>query len=197
MGELLQLEDFSAALTNLANVAAQHDTKSLEKKSFDSGYRDGWNDAFAEARTQDKKARQDIAGALQELSFTYFEARQHIMGSFRPLLQAMMDGVLPHASKAALIPFVQQEMEALADMVEPPIKIACAPSNVPLLQEIVGKSASLPIDIEAEETLTSTQIQLRYTDGFSSLDTETTVKRIQAAIEQFFTPEQTEEPKHA
>lgn len=189
MGQLLQLEDFAGPASGAGNPAAQINTKAVEKKSFDTGYRDGWNDAFSEARSEDSKARSNIASALQELGFTYFEARQHIMGSFRPLLQAMMDGVLPHASHASLIPFVQQEMAKLADMVEPPIKIVCAPSNVAHLQEIAGQNASLPIEIVPEETLASTQIQLRYADGFSSLDTDATVKRIQAAIEEFFATE--------
>ncbi|MEM9581662.1 MAG: hypothetical protein AAGA08_00950 [Pseudomonadota bacterium] len=197
MGHIVQLEDFAHPTAGIASPTTQVDTKAVEKKSFDAGYRDGWNDAFAEARTEDSKARSNISNALQELSFTYFEARQHIMGSFKPLLQAMMEGVLPHASRAALIPFVQQEMSKLADMVEPPIKLICAPQNVVHLQEIVSQNESLPIEVVGEDILAPSQIQLRYADGFSSVDTEETVKRIQAAIEAFFAPEQSEDQQYA
>ena len=103
MAQILQLEDFSISNPGVFNSAPQISTKAIQKESFDSGYRDGWNDAFAEARSEDSKARTNISSSLQELAFTYFEARQHIMGSFRPLLQAMMDGVLPHASRPFLM----------------------------------------------------------------------------------------------
>lgn len=199
MGQILQLEDFSmpAAAQAAPATTAAIDTKAIEKKSFDHGYRDGWNDAFAEARTEDSKSRSNISSALQELGFTYFEARQHIMGSFKPLLQAMMESVLPHASRAALIPFVQQEMSKLAEMVEPPIKLVCSLENVESLREIVNQNGSLPIEVVGEEVFAPSQIQLRYADGFSSVDTEETVKRIQLAIEAFFAPENSEDQQYA
>ncbi len=197
MGHLLQLEDFAQLGASIPSSLTPADTKVIEQKSFDEGYRDGWNDAFEEARNEDSKARSDIANALQELGFTYFEARQHIMGSFKPLLQAMMDSVLPHASHASLIPFVQQEMTKLAEMVEPPVKVACAPANVAQLQDMLKQVAGAPVKIVPEETLTSFQVQLRYADGFSSVDTQQAVERIQAAIEEFFAPLEDEAVSHA
>ncbi|WP_298295557.1 hypothetical protein [uncultured Litoreibacter sp.] len=173
------------------------DLKAVEKGAFDAGYKDGWNDAFEEARTEEGKAQKDIAIALQELGFTYFEARQHILGSFRPLLDAMLHSVLPKASQASLTAMVQQEMTALAEMVEPPIQILCSPINVEQLTDLVSANGSPPVNIVAEETLAPSQIQLRYADGFSTLDTEATVKRIQDAVGKFFAADTGEEMKHA
>ncbi|WP_299300599.1 hypothetical protein [uncultured Litoreibacter sp.] len=197
MGEMLVLEDFGVPGIGHAPVSQAVDLKAVEKGAFDAGYKDGWNDAFEEARTEEGKAQKDIAIALQELGFTYFEARQHILGSFRPLLDAMLHSVLPKASQASLTAMVQQEMTALAEMVEPPIQILCSPINVEQLTELVSANGSPPVNIVAEETLAPSQIQLRYADGFSTLDTEATVKRIQDAVGKFFAADTGEEMKHA
>lgn len=192
MGQILQLEDFSAPRPVMPDPQAAPDTQALKKEAFDSGYKDGWSDAFEEARTEESKARSAIAAALQELGFTYFEARQHVMGSFQPLIASMLEAVLPRASSAALVPLVQQEMETLADMVEPPIHILCAPSNEEELRDMVKTSTSLPIEVVAEPTLLPSQVQLHFADGFSSIDTNATISSIQTAIDAFFNQPQSD-----
>ena len=186
MGQILQLEDFATPQPVVAAPQPAVDTSALKKEAFDAGYKDGWSDAFDETRTEEGKARSAIASALQELGFTYFEARQHIMKSFQPLITSMVEAVLPSASSAALIPLVQQEMEALAQMVEPPIHLLCAPSNEHELREMIASSTSLPIEVLVEQTLLPSQVQLHFADGFSSIDADATIGRIRTAIEEFF-----------
>jgi len=186
MGQILQLEDFAAPQAVMPEPPVEIDTSEIKKEAFDAGYKDGWADAFEETRTEDGKARSAIASALQELGFTYFEARQHIMASFQPLITAMLEAVLPRASRAALVPLVQQEMEALAEMVEPPIHLRCSESNAQELREMVAASTSLPIEVVVEPTLLPTQVQLHFADGFSAIDTNATMSRIQTSIDDFF-----------
>lgn len=193
MGQILQLEDFAAPPAFAPDPEPTVDTSAERKDAFDSGYKDGWSDAFEEARTEDSKARSAIASALQELGFTYFEARQHIMGSFQPLVTSMVEAVLPQVSRSSLVPLVQQEMEALSQLVEPPIHILCAPSNENELRTIAESATSLPIEIVVEPTLLPSQVQLHFADGFSAIDTGATLSRIQAAVDDFFAPARPED----
>lgn len=190
MGQILQLEDFAAPDIAVAEPPATFDTAGLKQEAFDSGYKDGWNDAFAEARTEESKARTAIAASLQEMGFTYFEARQHIMGSFKPLITSMVEAVLPQVSQAALVPLIQQEMEKLAQMVEPPIQILCAAANEQELRAMVEECSTVPFEVQVEPTLLPSQVQLQFADGFSAIDTEATIARIKQTIEEFFAPDQ-------
>lgn len=197
MNATVKLEDFANVDVSILAETLPFDTGSIKKEAFDEGYRAGWNDAFSEAKTEDTQAHSDIASALQRLDFTYFEARQHLMGSFRPLLDAMLKSVLPHASKESLVGLVQQELTTLTEMVEPPVKLICAPQNIDKIRAILDKKVSMSIDLVAEETLPSSQVQLCYPDGFSTLDTEATIKRIQVAITEFFHSPESQDQSYA
>ncbi len=193
---LLSLEDFSDPQNTSHEVQPNAENKHAQREAFDEGYRDGWNDAVKEARSEESAVQNNIATALQELGFTYFEARQHIMGSFKPLLETMLKSVLPHASSASLVEFVQEELKNLAELVEPPIRILCAPENHDQLSALVATNGSTPIEVHAEETLAGSQIKLCYADGFTALDADAAIKRIEIAIADFFAPPQPERLMH-
>lgn len=180
------LEDFSVDAALQFEGAASDVNKASRKRAFDEGYRDGWNDAFTEARNEEERAQSSIASALQELSFTYFEARQHIMGSVKPLLDEMLMSVLPKAASASLIPLLEEELTSLLDKVEPPIRMLVAPQNLDQLSEMVANHTSIPIEIEAEDTLTDKQVRICYSSGFTALNTDLVIRRIQSSLSSFF-----------
>lgn len=198
MGQLLQLEDFAQpnVAPELAPVADTSALKSVEKQGFDKGYHAGWEDAVNEARSSEQKAQADAAAALQQMDFTYFEARQHVMNSFKPLLEAVMGAVLPTAAQHALVPLVQEELEKLAAELQSPIDIFCAPDTAPFIAEQIDEHSKLPVSVKSEETLTSSQVQLRFSDGMTSVDMDSAIERIQTALKNFFETSADEVKRH-
>lgn len=58
------------------------DTSALEEArlaSYDSGYAAGWEDATAAQSGDQSRIRAELARNLQALSFTYQEARSHVL----------------------------------------------------------------------------------------------------------------------
>ncbi len=195
-GQVLKLEDFALSHSHGQTDIAPSLSKETEKENFDKGYHAGWEDAIKEARTIDDKARADAAAALQQIDFTYFEARQHVMSSFRPLLEAVMNAVLPTAAKHALVPLVKEELETLAASIEAPVELFCAPETASVVSEQVGNHSKSPISVVSEETLTASQVQIRFAGGMTSVDTDAAVERIQSAIQKFFESTEIEAKKH-
>lgn len=196
MGQHLSLEDFSnaklAAEPSIAGPSSA-DLQAIEKAGFDKGYSAGWEDALSGAQDSDKQCRADCATALQEIDFTYFEARQHVMASFKPLIEAMMTAILPAAARQAVTPMVEQELNALADKVESSIEILCSPTSREELESLVQQYSKGPVSVSTEETLAPTQVQLRFKEGQTEIDIDDAVSKIQQAVVGFFDASQQEE----
>lgn len=196
MGQHLSLEDFSHATPASEPGIDPDELKSLEKAGFDKGYAAGWDDALAGVEDKDKQSRADCAAALQEIDFTYFEARQHVMASFKPLIEAMMTAILPEVARQAIAPMVEQELRSLAETIECPIQILSAPATAIELQSLVEQFSKGSVTVATEDTLAPTQVQLRFTEGQTEIDVEAAVSQIQAAVVNFFSVAQQEERRY-
>ena len=109
-------EDFSA--TQVSGRADPVDDPAALKLEFDKGYKAGWSDGSASERDERAEALSQLSSALQELQFTYFEARAHILKSLHPFLAEISKKLLPRVAEASLVPIVQEAVQDLADKVE-------------------------------------------------------------------------------
>ncbi len=196
MGQILSLEDFTQAQAASQAEAAGYDLKPIESAAFDKGYKAGWDDSTKESDNQDRQARANCATALQAIDFTYFEARQHVMASFNPLLEAMLSTILPEAAQHAVIPLVQQELHKLAKTIDTPIEILCAPETLVHMEGFVKESSKGPVSVTSEETLSASQVQLRFSDGMSEIDMNQAITAIKDALADFFASHEQEPRKY-
>ncbi len=72
--------------------------------SYEQGYKAGWDDAAAALAEDQTRIRADLARNLQQLSFTYQEARSHILKAVEPLLEEMVGRLLPDMARETLAP---------------------------------------------------------------------------------------------
>lgn len=196
MGQHLSLEDFSRAILAPEPGISTEELKSLEKAGFDKGYSAGWEDALSGAQDSDKQSRAECASALQEIDFTYFEARQHVTASFKPLIEAMMAVILPEAARQAIAPMVEQELHALAEKIDCPIQILCAPTTAAELEDLVGEFSRGPVTVVTEDTLAPTQVQLRFAEGQTEVDLQDAIAQLQEAVVKFFDASVQEERRY-
>ena len=59
-------------------------------KSFDKGYRAGWDDSSAALSKEQSQISTELASNLQSLSFTYHEARNAVLGEMESLLKGLV-----------------------------------------------------------------------------------------------------------
>lgn len=199
MKQIPSFEDFGNGTSTRpakAEVQATPQSDQAVSDAHDEGYKAGYADGLATANTEKTKLTSDIATALQEASFTYFEARQHVMNSMRPLLETMADIILPELGRASLARKTVEELLAVADQVEVPIKLICAEICRDEIADLVSRQVTFPVEIETEETLTSSQIILSYDNGQTHLDLDLTISRIQQAVSDFYETAHNEKVQH-
>lgn len=197
MGQAVQLENFALAAAVQAQPTPNWNPTAFRKEAFDEGYAAGWDDAVKQTQSDASKAEAQISAALQALDFTYFEARHHVLASLRPLIEAMMNCVLPDVAKEALIPLAVAELEAIAKKTDAPIEMRCAPTTADRLRDHLAANCSTPAKVIAEETLTDAQIRVLWAEGDWLVDTEAAQARIGEAVASFFAPDMREVSKHA
>ncbi len=166
------------------------DTLALEEAklaAYDTGYQAGWDDAAAAQSDDQGRIKADLARNLQLLSFTYHEARQHILHALDPLLTSMVERVLPDTAKAALAPMILETLRPLALAAsEPPVTLVLNPAARPAVQALLDANPSLPVTLLDEPTLGEGTAYLRFQSGETQIDLDDAVARIARAVHDFF-----------
>jgi flagellar assembly protein FliH len=166
------------------------DTLALEEAkltAYDNGYQAGWDDAASAGSEDQARVKADLARNLQALSFTYNEARQHILKALEPLMTSVVDRVLPATARATLAPLILETLRPIAARAsEPPITVVLHPASRPALEAIMDNASGLPITIEEEDTLGEGTAFIRFHSGETQIDLDDAVARIARAVQEFF-----------
>ncbi len=166
------------------------DTLALEEaklNAYDSGYKAGWDDAASAGSDDQARVKADLARNLQTLSFTYHEARQHILHALEPLMTSIVERILPVTARATLAPLILETLRPIAARAsEPPITVVLHPTARPALEAILDQTSGLPITLEDEDTLGEGTAFIRFKSGETQIDLDDAVARIARAVQDFF-----------
>jgi hypothetical protein len=186
---LLRLEVFETP-SAVGKTTVVTDLSALEEArlaAFEQGYVAGWEDAGAAQADDQTRIRADLARNLQALSFTYHEARAHVVASLEPLLTDILDRLLPDLARPTLGPTVRNLMMAAAkDMAGTPVTLVLNPSVHDAVEQLLQDGISLPLQIIDEPTLSEGQAYLRLGDTETRIDTDRAADEIRSAIRDFF-----------
>lgn len=185
----LKLEVFDSddrpALEGTAPVGA--DLEELRLAAYESGYAAGWEDAAATEAEEQTKLRADIARNLQSLSFTYHEARSHILRALGPLLQEMACHIVPQLARDALAPTVLEALMPLAERSsEVPVTIVLNPAARPAVEPLLEATAGLPVRIREEPSLGEGQVFLIFENGEMRIDLQHAAEEITTSLQRFY-----------
>lgn len=194
-------EDFSSQATtseHSSTIDKPNATSANDghRAGFEDGYKEGWVDAQAAAQSEASELNAEVATALQEAGFAYFEARQHIFNSMRPLLEAMVNQVIPVIAQDSFSYKIVEQLELIAQETEPPMHILCAPETANQLRAVLEKHVSFPVEVRNEDTLTETQAVLKFSEGQTNVDLSALVDGLQSAVSDFYELSQNEERAH-
>lgn len=187
MSHALKLEVFDTGPgPDTQTVLAPEELDALRKASYEEGYSAGWDDAVAD--TQDATALRQTAAeeALQALSFTQNEARDHVLTALAPLLQAMVDTILPELSRATLGTLVAEQVQALTrDSLGAPVVVR---GNATLGEVVARLSESHPgleLVFREEPSLADGQARIQLDAAECRIDTDAAIAAVRAALETF------------
>lgn len=156
-------------------------------EAFDKGYREGWEDA-AKAHAEEQKAiGANLARTLEDMSFTYHEARTAMMGEMRGLVLGLVDKVLPVASHESLGATILESIEAAAKArSDVPVEIRVAEGNAARIEAYLLKEAAMRVLISEEPSLGPGQAVLRFGRAEEIIDLGAVLDGIREAVEGFF-----------
>jgi flagellar assembly protein FliH len=182
--------DFAESADFIPGTAAGEEKRLA---AYETGYKAGWDDAVeAEANTQ-RRIRADLARNLQEMSFTYHEARTAVLKQIEPLMQGIVSRVLPELARDTLGHTIAARLQPLArGAAEPPVRMLCSPTERETLLEALGDQDFLPLEVEADPLLAEGQVHLKFGDTEEMIDLDSAIRSISGAVAAFF---HTELPK--
>lgn len=185
---IFQLEEFSTHIvSNDPKLATNTSLEEHRLEAFEQGYKAGWDDAAAAQSEEQSRVAADFARNLQELSFTYHQARGQILGSLEPLLKEMVSKVLPKLASDNLSQIIVDEVLAVSQtQTEAGIQIVISPSNRPALERLLETQDSLDITIIDEPSMAEGLAYLRFAQTEKQIDLESVLSGFSQSVEGFF-----------
>lgn len=154
--------------------------------SFEKGYGEGYDDATRAADEERRRVGAALAGRLEDLAFTYHEARAAVLREVRALIEAVGSGLMPEiagrAFGAVLVDALREELEGRSACT---VTLRVAPDAVDLLAPIVPEIPGFPVRLEADEDLGEGQAVIGFPDGESEVDMTRLTERVGAAIDEW------------
>lgn len=174
--------DALAPLTTPDDGAAAEDPVA----AYERGYKAGWDDNEAQAQGERAAVGAELARNIQELGFTYHEARAHVMSGIEPLLEALVGKVMPRLVAATLGPSILEELSAVAEAAaDRPVTILVSPASHETVAGFLAGATALPFDLVPEPTMGEWQVCFRLGDHERQLDLGEVLDRIMARLEAF------------
>lgn len=133
------------------------------------------------------RIRADLARNLQSLSFTFQDARGHVLQAIRPLILQMVNRLLPEVAREALAPTVLEAVMPLAEeMADAPLTLVLNPAVRAQIEDLVTEATGLPMVIEEEPTMPEGQVYIRFGGTETKVDLAQVTADIAIAVRAFF-----------
>ncbi|MCB2135644.1 MAG: flagellar biosynthesis protein [Rhodobacteraceae bacterium] len=188
MARRIQLDVFELPdMTDTRIELGQSELEECRLTAYEQGYSAGWDDAVAAQDREVARLRSDLGASLQEMSFTYEEARGHVLRALEPLLSDMVAKVLPAIAHETLVPMILDELRpAAADLGQTPVTVIANGVNRALLEKLLVEPAKFPILLKDEPSLSDGQVFLKFGKIDKRIDLDSVIAAITKAVRGFF-----------
>ncbi|WP_068108447.1 hypothetical protein [Tropicimonas marinistellae] len=189
MGRPLKLECFDTEPESGASVVKLPESELEEERlqSFDNGYKAGWDDAAQAHNQQQDSISQEFADNLQQLSFTYHEARTAVLCEMEGILRGMVEKILPKTLKTSLGEMIVERLASISDEAsETPVQIIVSPENANRFRTLLAGKVAPPLTVQVEPTLGEGQAYLRLGKSEEKLDLDTVLLELSDAVSDYF-----------
>lgn len=169
-----------------AAAFSEADLEGKKLEAFEKGYRAGWDDAV-KAQSDDRTRISSAFGQhLQDLSFTYHEAYTQVMNAVTPLLNEMVNALMPAVAREMLGHHVVEQLQAMSrDIGQMEVVIAVSPDRVEAIAPLLEKDFGFPIQLVPDDTLAEEQADIRFGGTERQIDLSDLIASVAEAVEGF------------
>lgn len=192
----LRLEEFQTEESRADPVKfTELDLEEARLAAYESGYQTGLDDAARAQMDDQTRINIGLADSLHSLSFTYHEARSHVLRALEPLLQDMLMQLLPKLAMDALPGMISDIlMPMAAEVAEAPVTLQINPAHRSAVEPVFA-NPGFPLQIADDVSLEEGQALLRFDRGEYRIDLAGAIEEIRTAVNSFYTL-QTEARRH-
>lgn len=182
----LRLESFATANAVIASEDILAPDTEARLATYEEGYAAGWEDAAAARREEDALTEQEIARTLATMGFTLQEARQQVILSLRPLIEAVVTQILPVAARESLPHLVLDALIPLAEeRASIPLQLRLNPASRGVIEKHLLRAAAPDFTIAEDASLSPGQVVVTAGDAGARIDLDAVARDIETALRDF------------
>lgn len=146
---------------------------------YQEGYVAGVTETEAKMLAAQDHLKEGLIAAVQEAGLTQAAAQQQLIASMRPLLEAIVTKVLPHALLPALCASLRDLItQALEQDAKTPLTLRVAPDHLDAVQTVLGDFKETPLVITADPSLSGPAAWIVTPRSETTLDLNATLQAI-------------------
>lgn len=156
-------------------------------EAFERGYTAGWEDA-SKAQMQDSvRVSAVLESNLRDLSFTFHEARSHILQGLEPLFEELIEKILPDLAKSQFPVLISARLaKVVKEGSDRPVVLSCAPDTVAAVESILPEDLGFSLSVREETTLGDGQVFLNLGSHEESIDLDDSLAAMRNVVRDFF-----------
>jgi hypothetical protein len=185
MSKRLVFENFEISTAHSIDVRPEDEKAWLD--IFEKGYKDGWEDASKMHADGQSAIGVAMSQSLQDLSFTYEEARQTVLRDLEPLLEMLVGSVLPDTLSGSLGSILIERVLAHAkNNLTHDIEIIVSHAEQPSIARLIPKLQNVRCFVEADSNLRGGQAFIRFGQCEERIDLDTVLSDLKALVADYF-----------
>lgn len=159
----------------------------IRLNAYEKGYVAGWEDNGKQADADESTRRAAIERQVEQLSFTYHEARGHVLKSLEPLLAAMVEQLLPSLIRQTIVPLTIEQLLPLAHAAsEAPITLRVAMGCREAFEDALKGQMLPPMELVETPDLAEGQAEFVLGAAETRIDLTHATETIGRAIGRFY-----------
>ncbi|MHA7850958.1 FliH/SctL family protein [Roseovarius sp.] len=186
-------EDFGPYLHGTPVSLTDISLEEVRLEAFETGYQAGWDDSVAAQKQDSRAVSVQLSQNLQDMSFTYEEARAEVIASLWPLLKQMVETVLPRVAQDRLPDIIAEEIEQMIrDGGDHAVELRAAPADIVALDSLGSDQWPERLKLVEDGGLAGGQVCIRLGEREREIDLNETLRKIDRAVTDFFEDNQKE-----
>lgn len=181
------LEDFCVEQptpSDQDDAASARDDELLD--SFEQGYKAGWEDAIRAKAEEKAHVSAALAGNLQELTFTYHDAKTSVLADLGPVLNAVVRTLLPKVAYRSMGERLVEQLLLLAETNSTKdVRISVASTEVVAVSELLPENLAFPVLVTGDASLSPGQAHINFSGREQQIDLDELLAELEKSIEAF------------
>ncbi len=183
---VLKLESFSHDVEIRRGISKFESFEALRDSAYSDGVKSGADAASRAFEDEKIRTLAPILEALNDMSFSQIEACQTMLKSMRPMIEQLVETVLPDSARLGFGAEVAALLcKAYEKAPTARIIICVAPDAVASIQSLLAPSKA-DFSVEGDSALNGLQARVNWQGGYDQINLDEALKDVRTAIDTFF-----------